>query len=81
MRACACVLAWAGITSLIMAEGKFTPSDFRSIIQCNGASRPRPRTTDGKEEEEEEEVCMNGLNRSRGERASERWGFLKVVGV
>ena len=33
-------LAWAGITSLIMAEGKFTPSDFRSIIQCNGASRP-----------------------------------------
>ena len=68
MRACAaCVLAWAGITSLIMAEGKFTPSDFRSIIQCNGASRPRPRTTDGKEEAEE--VCMNGLNRSRGERA------------
>ena len=53
MCACAWVFAWAGITSLIMAEGKFTPSDFRIILQCNGR---------------EEEVCMNGLNRSARER-------------
>ena len=45
-------------------------------MQWSVAAADATRTTDGKEEEEEEEVCMNGLNRSRGEREREM-GFLE----